>query len=242
MSNTRSYPTDSPFADPTDEPGLPCQLSRRAHPLPRTSLSERRQARKAARSTVVRTPARLTETAKSRDRLQGLLDAVVAVGAGLELEGTLNRIVRTAVELVDARYGALGVVGPDQQELLTEFVYVGADDERRLGVLIENPHPIGELAEQPPRQVLGAPIRVRGEVFGNLYLTEKRGGGEFTEDDEIVLQGPRRRGRCRGGERAAVRGVAAARAVPGRVAGGQLAPARRRVQPGRAGADRRAGP
>jgi signal transduction histidine kinase len=128
--------------------------------------------------------------AGSRERLQGLLDAVVAVGAGLELEGTLNRIVRTAVELVDARYGALGVVGPDEQELLSEFVYVGADDDRRLGVLIENPHPIREQVDRAARSVLGEPIRVRGEVFGNLYLTEKRGGdGDFTQDDEILLKG-----------------------------------------------------
>ncbi|WP_243867247.1 GAF domain-containing protein [Actinophytocola oryzae] len=131
---------------------------------------------------------RLGDNEKSRDRLQGLLDAVVAVGAGLELEGTLNRIVRIAVELVDARYGALGVVGPDEQELLTEFVYVGVDD-RRLGVLIENPHPLRETQEVVPTSVLGAPIRVRGELFGNLYLTEKRGGGHFTEDDDIVLKG-----------------------------------------------------
>jgi signal transduction histidine kinase len=130
----------------------------------------------------------LGDNEKSRDRLQGLLDAVVAVGAGLELEGTLNRIVRIAVELVDARYGALGVVGPDEQELLTEFVYVGVDD-RRLGVLIENPHPIRATQEVAPTSVLGAPIRVRGELFGNLYLTEKRGGGHFTEDDDIVLKG-----------------------------------------------------
>jgi signal transduction histidine kinase len=125
---------------------------------------------------------------KSRDRLQGLLDAVVAVGAGLELDGTLNRIVRLAVELVDASYGALGVVGPDEQELLSEFVYVGVED-RRLGVLIENPRPLRDAADLAPRSVLGAPIRVRGELFGNLYLTEKRGGGEFTEDDDIVLKG-----------------------------------------------------
>jgi signal transduction histidine kinase len=131
---------------------------------------------------------RLADLAKSRDRLQGLLDAVVAVGAGLELEGTLNRIVRIAVELVDARYGALGVVGPDDQELLTEFVYVGVDD-RRLGVLIENPHPMRDAQEVAPTSVLGAPIQVRGELFGNLYLTEKRGGGTFTEDDDIVLKG-----------------------------------------------------
>jgi signal transduction histidine kinase len=131
---------------------------------------------------------RLADTAKSRDRLQGVLDAVATVGAGLELEGTLNRIVRIAVELVDARYGALGVVGPDEQELLTEFVYVGVDDSR-LGVLIENPHPLRDSQELAPCGVLGAPIVVRGEVFGNLYLTEKRGGGNFTEDDDVVLKG-----------------------------------------------------
>ena len=134
-------------------------------------------------------PLSLGDSEKSRDRLQGLLDAVVAIGAGLELEGTLNRIVRIAVELVDARYGALGVVGPDQQELLTEFVYVGVDDRRMGGVLIENPHPMRDTQEVTPTSVLGAPIRVRGELFGNLYLTEKRGGGHFTEDDDIVLKG-----------------------------------------------------
>ena len=54
---------------------------------------------------------RLTEIVKTRDRLQGLLDAVIAVGAGLELDSTLQRIVQAAVQLVDARYGALGVLG-----------------------------------------------------------------------------------------------------------------------------------
>jgi signal transduction histidine kinase len=152
------------------------------------------QARSNARPSVSATPlarlgAKLTDSEKSRDRLQGLLDAVVAVGAGLELDGTLNRIVRLAVELVDARYGALGVVGPDAQELLTEFVYVGVDDPRMGGVLIENPYPMRDAQEVAPTSVLGAPIRVRGEVFGNLYLTEKRGGGQFTEDDDIVLKG-----------------------------------------------------
>jgi GAF domain-containing protein len=159
------------------------------------------QARSSARKHVHTTPVdgrpvnglfdlqkRLADTEKSRDRLQGVLDAVAAVGAGLELEGTLNRIVRIAVELVDARYGALGVVGTDEQELLTEFVYVGVDDPR-LGVLIENPYPLRDSQELAPCGVLGAPIRVRGEVFGNLYLTEKRGGGNFTEDDDVVLKG-----------------------------------------------------
>jgi len=157
---------------------------------------------------------RLADIVKTRDRLQGLLDAVVAVGAGLELEGTLNRIVRTAVELVDARYGALGVLSSDNEERLSEFVHVGIDDETRehmghlpegrglLGLLIEHPRPIrvadltehpasvGFPANHPPmRSFLGAPILVRDEVFGNLYLTEKRGAAEFTADDEVVLQG-----------------------------------------------------
>jgi signal transduction histidine kinase len=157
---------------------------------------------------------RLEEIVRTRDRLQGLLDAVVAVGAGLELEGTLNRIVRIAVELVDARYGALGVLGSDERERLAAFVHVGVDAETRaimgdlpegrglLGLLIENPHPIrisdltkhpasvGFPPNHPPmRSFLGAPIRVRDEIFGNLYLTEKRGAGEFTYDDEVVLQG-----------------------------------------------------
>ncbi|MCT2582612.1 sensor histidine kinase [Actinophytocola gossypii] len=157
---------------------------------------------------------RLADIVRTRDRLQGLLDAVVAVGAGLELEGTLNRIVQTAVELVDARYGALGVLSQDKQERLSEFVTIGVDDDTKatmgdlpegrglLGLLIEHPHPIrvGDLTEHPAsvgfppnhppmRSFLGAPILVRDEVFGNLYLTEKRGAAEFTADDEVVLQG-----------------------------------------------------
>jgi signal transduction histidine kinase len=153
---------------------------------------------------------RLAEIGKTRDRLQGLLDAVVAVGAGLELAGTLQRIVQTAVELVDARYGALGVLG---DEGLTEFVYAGIDAETRermghlpegkglLGHLIDHPIPIrlpdltehlssvGFPANHPPmRSFLGTPVRVRDEVFGNLYLTEKQGEVEFNDDDVVVLE------------------------------------------------------
>jgi signal transduction histidine kinase len=153
---------------------------------------------------------RMTEIAKTRDRLQGLLDAVVAVGAGLELEGTLQRIVDTAVDLVDARYGALGVLG---DEGLSEFVYVGIDKETRakmghlpegkglLGHLIDYPltvrvpdlseHPssVGFPANHPPmRSFLGTPVRLRDEVFGNIYLTEKKGEAEFTADDAVVLE------------------------------------------------------
>ncbi|HEU5469295.1 MAG TPA: GAF domain-containing protein [Actinophytocola sp.] len=154
---------------------------------------------------------RLTEIARTRDRMQGLLDSVLAVGTGLELEGTLRRIIETAVELVDARYGAVGVLGQDVG--LSEFVYIGIDAETRarmghlpqgkglLGELIEHPRPIRlpDLAEHPAsvgfppnhppmRSFLGVPIRVRDAVFGNIYLTEKRDGGEFTADDEVVLQ------------------------------------------------------
>lgn len=153
---------------------------------------------------------RLAEIVASEDRRQGLLDAVLVVGAGLELATTLQRLVEAAAELVDARYGALGVLGEGG---LSEFVFVGIDPETRahmghfpegrglLGTLIKDPHPIrlpdltrhpdsiGFPPNHPPmHSFLGAPVRVREEVFGNLYLTEKRGGGEFTEDDEILLQ------------------------------------------------------
>jgi signal transduction histidine kinase len=153
---------------------------------------------------------RLTEITNTRDRLQGLLRAVVAIGIGLELESMLQRIVQTAVDLVDARYGALGVVS---DEGLSEFVYVGIDQQTRddmghlpegkglLGHLIQHPFPIrlpdltahpssvGFPANHPPmRSFLGTPIRLRDEVFGNLYLTEKKGEAEFTADDVVVLE------------------------------------------------------
>ncbi|WP_245811996.1 GAF domain-containing sensor histidine kinase [Actinophytocola xinjiangensis] len=153
---------------------------------------------------------KLTELTRTRDRLQVLLDAVVAIGTGLELEGTLQRIVETAVDLVDARYGALGVLGEDG---LSEFVHTGIDSETRatmghlpegrglLGHLIEHPYPIrvadltkhpssvGFPPNHPPMcSFIGTPVRLRGEVFGNLYLTEKVGEAEFTADDEVVLE------------------------------------------------------
>jgi signal transduction histidine kinase len=154
--------------------------------------------------------ARLEAVLATRDRMHGLLEAVIAIGSGLDLEAMLRRIVEAAVDLVDARYGALGVIGEDQR--LTEFIPVGLDagqiaeihhwPEGRglLGLLIREPHSLrladigthgdssGFPAGHPAmRTFLGVPVRVRDQVFGNLYLTEKRGGGEFTEDDEALL-------------------------------------------------------
>jgi len=153
---------------------------------------------------------RLEAVLATRDRMHGLLEAVVAIGSGLELEAMLRRIVEAAVELVDARYGALGVIGEDQR--LAEFVPVGLDADEigkihhwpegrgLLGLLIREPRPLrlADIAAHEDssgfpdghpsmRTFLGVPVRVRDQVFGNLYLTEKRGGGEFTEDDEAVL-------------------------------------------------------
>ena len=153
---------------------------------------------------------RLQVVLTTRDRMRGLLEAVVAIGSGLDLESTLSRIVETAVGLVDAGYGALGVIG--DQRRLAEFIPVGVSQEEigrihhwpegrgLLGLLIEDPRPLrlADIAAHPAssgfpdghpsmRSFLGVPVRVRDEVFGNLYLTDKRDGGEFTEDDEAVL-------------------------------------------------------
>ena len=154
--------------------------------------------------------ARLQAVLATRDRMRGLLEAVVAIGSGLDLESTLRRIVETAVGLVDATYGALGVIGEDNR--LAEFIPVGLSEDEihhihhwpegrgLLGLLIGDPQPLrlANMAAHPAssgfpdghppmRSFLGVPVRVRDEVFGNLYLTNKRGGGEFTEDDEAVL-------------------------------------------------------
>ena len=154
--------------------------------------------------------ARLQVVLATRDRMRGLLEAVVAIGSGLDLESTLRRIVQTAVGLVDASYGALGVIGEDRR--LAEFIPIGLSQDEierihhwpegrgLLGLLIDHPRPLrladiaahpqssGFPAGHPPmHSFLGVPVRLRDEVFGNLYLTGKRGGGEFTEDDEAVL-------------------------------------------------------
>lgn len=154
---------------------------------------------------------RVEQIVEGRDRLDGLVEAMLVVTSGLELDETLKTIVHTAIELVDAGYGALGVRGHDHE--LVEFIYEGIDEEMRerighlpegrgvLGVLIDDPKPIrldnishhassvGFPPNHPPMQTfLGVPVRIRDEVFGNLYLTEKAGGQPFSEDDEVLVQ------------------------------------------------------
>ena len=146
------------------------------------------------------------------DRLQGLLQAVVVIGSQLELGEVLRRIVTTAADLADARYAALGVLDPSGEPRLSQFITVGIEDEARkaigdiphgrgvLGVLIDEPTPIrlANISEHPSsygfpphhppmKSFLGVPISVRGEAFGNLYLTEKRGGGVFSAADEQLV-------------------------------------------------------
>ena len=154
--------------------------------------------------------ARLQTVLTTRDRVHALLEAVVAVGSQLDLEVVLRQIVEAATGLVNARYGALGVVGDDGG--LAEFIPVGLTEaeiagihhwpEGRglLGELITNPRPL-RLADiaghpnsfgfpdgHPPMQsFLGVPVRIRDEVYGNLYLTEKENGGQFDDEDEAVV-------------------------------------------------------
>ncbi len=145
--------------------------------------------------------------------LQHLLEAIITVGSELSLPVVLRRIVETATELVDARYGALGVLD-ETGTALSEFLTAGLDDDTIraigpppaghgiLGLLIVDPRPIRlpDLTAHPHSygfpphhptmtSFLGVPIRVRGQVFGNLYLTEKADGAEFTDTDEELAIG-----------------------------------------------------
>ncbi|WP_169580608.1 MULTISPECIES: GAF domain-containing protein [Microbacterium] len=146
----------------------------------------------------------------TQGRLRALLAATQSVVEAIDLSSLLRRIVEAAIALVDAEYGALGVIAPDGT-LLEEFIYVGLDDATAarighlpeghglLGALISDPQPI-RLAEMEadPRAAgfpahhpsmtsfLGVPIRVRNEVFGNLYLTNHR-DGEFSDADEQLI-------------------------------------------------------
>lgn len=156
-------------------------------------------------------PAALVEQA----RLRLLLDAALSIAAELTLDGVLARIVEISCRLTGAEYAALGVLRPDAtsgSRALRTFLHHGLAPAQVagidhpptghgiLGVLIDRPAPLrlrdltahpdsrGFPPGHPPmRSFLGVPVRIRDRVFGNLYLTEKRGGGEFTQQDEDVV-------------------------------------------------------
>ena len=190
--------------------------------------------------------------------MRGLLEAVVAIGSGLDLESTLRRIVEAAVGLVDATYGALGVIGDDDggKLRLAEFIPVGLSQDEiarihhwpeghgLLGLLIDDPRPL-RLADisshpassgfpdghPPMRTFLGVPVRVRDEVFGNLYLTEQARRRRVHRGRRGCPGRAGRRGRRRGGERPAVRrGPPPAALDPGQRRGHHPAAVRRPVR------------
>jgi signal transduction histidine kinase len=136
---------------------------------------------------------------------------VLVVGSELDLAAVLKRIIETTAELVGAQYGALGVLD-EQRTGLSQFVTVGIDQAGRdaigalpeghgiLGLLIVDPRPLrlpdihehpdsyGFPPNHPPMtSFLGVPIRIRDQVFGNLYLCDKAGGDVFTDVDEEMV-------------------------------------------------------
>ena len=155
---------------------------------------------------------RVQQAAPQVDRLRVLVDAGIALTSELSLDAVLQRLVETAAELTEASYAALGVIDKSGQGL-ERFVTTGIDVETHaaigdlprgrgiLGVLIrdarvlrlhdiaEDPRSVGFPLNDPPMKTfLGVPILLRGTAYGNLYLTEKRGGGDFTEDDEELTK------------------------------------------------------
>ena len=145
------------------------------------------------------------------ERYAELLEAGLALAAELSLPAVLQRIVELAAEITSARYGALGVLGPDG--FIHDFITTGVSEHQRraigappvgrgiLGVLIRDARPLrlADLTKDPRsvgfpphhptmRSFLGVPVVARGLVYGNLYLTEKQGAAEFTAEDERMLQ------------------------------------------------------
>jgi len=150
-----------------------------------------------------------SETARDR-RSDLLIEAGLALASELSLEALLQRLIQLAIRVTDARYGALGVLAPDGR--IAEFLTEGLTPAERLaigdpptghgmlGLLITEGHPlrvadissdprsVGFPPNHPPmHSLLGAPVRAKGKVFGNIYLTEKREAGGFTQEDEWAL-------------------------------------------------------
>lgn len=156
----------------------------------------------------------MSESTLERAQLERLLEVGRTLVTELDLDTLLRRVVQEARDLTEARYAALGVLDSENSEL-ERFIYVGIDEDarRRIGPLPRGHGVLGELIEDPaplrleevgthPRSYgfpaghpemktfLGVPIKLRGQAWGNLYLTEKSGGRDFDERDEelaIVL-------------------------------------------------------
>ncbi|MFD4863374.1 PP2C family protein-serine/threonine phosphatase [Streptomyces atratus] len=151
--------------------------------------------------------------ARAQRSFQGLLEAVLGISSELELPTVLRRIVHTAMDLVGARYGAMGVLD-DRGELLAEFIPLGLISQELadlsgvelprgrglLGHLIHHPRPlrVENIADHPQsagfppghppmRSLLGVAISVRGRVYGNLYLSDRKDGKPFDRHDEQVI-------------------------------------------------------
>ncbi len=142
----------------------------------------------------------LDELRAARDQMEQLVQVIVEIGSNLDLDVTLHRIVKAAIDLTGARYGALGIHGPDGA--MASFIHAGIDDDTawRLGDL-----PVGEglriedlsahprssgLTEHHPRlrALLGIPIAVRAAHFGNLYLADDRPGRAFSDSEEGAVR------------------------------------------------------
>jgi signal transduction histidine kinase len=145
-------------------------------------------------------------------KLRRLMDAVLMIEAQVELPVLLRHLVEEACSLVDARYGALGVLN-EARTGLEQFLTVGLDEESEkriglrptgrgvLGILITDPEPVrlhdlsahpdsyGFPEHHPPmKSFLGLPVRSRGSVYGNLYLTEKLGAADFSDEDVAMAE------------------------------------------------------
>ncbi|WP_018178636.1 GAF domain-containing sensor histidine kinase [Jongsikchunia kroppenstedtii] len=185
--------------EPTPAGGAAADDSRNEHLVGRLRLSE----------LLHEVQDRLEQVVDTRDRLETLLEAMLEIGTGLDLPSTLRQVVGHAVTLAEAKYGAMGVRRADGT--LSEFIVVGIDeatqrqigdfpegrgvlsvlltDTLRLTDIADHPASVGFPAHHPPmKSLLGVPIRVRDSVFGQLYLTEKIGGKQFTEDDEVLVR------------------------------------------------------
>jgi len=140
------------------------------------------------------------ELRAARDQMEQLVQVIVEIGADLDLDVTLHRTVDAAMELTGARYGALGIRGPDGT--MVSFIHAGIDDDtaRRLGDVsvgdglrvddLSARHPAGELHAHGPhlRALLGMPITVRAADFGNLYLADDRPGRVFSSSQEGAVR------------------------------------------------------